>query len=154
MHMCVFHAQTSIHFKVHFSFMQHVELKLWRSFFESFTNLQKCTKTSLIDEKHSICKCIFVNFFNFWNSLKSVARFGQKLYKCCIHVQHYQRIVSKRCYLLKSIISFLSKCLNKSDNLPVLIFTSKIMPNTVIFPVGYFNVNAQNYHIPIKLILR
>jgi len=55
----------------------------------------------------------------------------------CTHIIVLWFRVVKNWYGLKSTIYILSNCPNKSHNLPILLFTSKILPDTIIFGKGW-----------------
>jgi len=71
-------------------------------------------------------------------------RFGQKLHNCCIHAYNIIELFNKKWYSLKIIRIFFIKM---SHNLPILLFTSKVASNTVIFPVGLHLPQMLNFPI-------
>jgi len=79
---------------------------------------------------------LFILAFCCQPNWKSVTRLGQKSHICGICKYNITELFNIKWYLFKSTLSFSLKCLDKFYYLPILLSTSKIAPNMIIFPVG------------------
>jgi len=83
-----------------------------------FTPIKRC----LVDRSFSTYKSVFIS-----NSFQETICILNK------NIPDWKSVT----WYKNSTVSFWPKCPNKTNNLPTLIFTSKIVPNTVIFLVQY-----------------